>query len=313
MAKGIRSQAKELCKPRKGEEPDYEPWQRLDITRIQADVKVQLAPKPRRLAHTLSVARTAEHLALLYDVDPYLARIAGLLHDWDKVVPRDELIARAHRLGIDLGVPLQSVEPLLHGMVAARELPDRYPHIPTEVWQAYIPDFLDWWYENHIDMDLDVWSYWSGRRDSNRVRILPDLFSRGEDDRARSCHESSNRFFIDADGRMVRCIALSGITAAYGIKCPNVYKGDDLQQVMTQSNFLDALTCTCGALKAALPDCQACRWRERCGMGCRAEAMAQCGSTAGIDHRMCAFYNDGCYVKLKAVAEKHELTLYPTQ
>ena len=136
MAKGIRSQDKELWKPRKGEEPDYEPWQRLAITRIQADVKVQLAPKPRRLAHTLSVARTAEHLALLYDVDPYLARIAGLLHDWDKVVPRDELIARAHRLGIDLGVPLQSVEPLLHGMVAARELPDRYPHIPTEVWHA---------------------------------------------------------------------------------------------------------------------------------------------------------------------------------
>lgn len=216
-------------------------------------------------------------------------------------------VLRLRELGVSR-YRVTTVEPSLRWMASAPE-----QTIPTEVWQAYIPDFLDWWYENHIDMDLDVWSYWSGRRDSNRVRILPDLFSRGEDDRARSCHESSNRFFIDADGRMVRCIALSGITAAYGIKCPNVYKGDDLQQVMTQSNFLDALTCTCGALKAALPDCQACRWRERCGMGCRAEAMAQCGSTAGIDHRMCAFYNDGCYVKLKAVAEKHELTLYPTQ
>ena len=59
MAKGTRTQDKDLWKPRKGEEPDYEPWQNLSITRIQADVKVQLAPKPRRLPHSLFPRRTA--------------------------------------------------------------------------------------------------------------------------------------------------------------------------------------------------------------------------------------------------------------
>lgn len=136
MAKSAKSESVELWRPKKNEGVDYEPWQRLTLMRVEADARSQLAPKRRRLDHTLSVARTAEHLAVMYDVDPFLARLAGLLHDWDKVVPRDELMERARYFGIDLGVPLESVEPLLHGMVAARELPERYPHIPHEVWHA---------------------------------------------------------------------------------------------------------------------------------------------------------------------------------
>ena len=131
-----KEKAKEPWMPLKNEGVDYEPWQRLTLMRLEADTRSQLAPKPRRLAHSISVARTAEHLAVMYGVDPYLARAAGLLHDWDKVVPSDELIARARHFGIDLGVPLESVEPLLHGMVAARELPQRYPHLPRDVWHA---------------------------------------------------------------------------------------------------------------------------------------------------------------------------------
>lgn len=127
---------KELWRPLPDEGVEYEPWQRLTLMRVEADTRVQLASKQRRLTHSLSVADMSEHLAVLYGVDPFLARVAGLLHDWDKVVPKEELIERAYRLGIDLGVPLHKVEPLLHGMVAARELPDRYPHLPYEVWHA---------------------------------------------------------------------------------------------------------------------------------------------------------------------------------
>jgi predicted HD superfamily hydrolase involved in NAD metabolism len=138
MTKKAKEKDKKLppWMPRASEGVEYEPWQRLSLMRIEADTRTQLASKPRRLAHSISVARTAERLAVLYDVDPFLARVAGYLHDWDKVVPSDELIARAHRFGIELGVPLERVEPLLHGMVAARELPDRYPHLPRSVWHS---------------------------------------------------------------------------------------------------------------------------------------------------------------------------------
>ena len=83
------------------------------IGRLESDLTDRMsAVKPRRLAHSLSVARCAESLALRYDVDPFLARVAGILHDWDKVVPDDELVRRARELGIDFGVDLDLVKPL---------------------------------------------------------------------------------------------------------------------------------------------------------------------------------------------------------
>lgn len=136
MTKQERSTDAELWRPSDDAEVAYEPWQRLTLMRVESDTRTQLASKKHRLDHTLSVAKTAEHLAVLYGVDPFLARVSGLLHDWDKVVPKDELLDRARHFGIDMGVPLENVEPLLHGMVAARELPDRYPHLPQEVWHA---------------------------------------------------------------------------------------------------------------------------------------------------------------------------------
>ena len=118
------------------EHASYTPEQAAFLARLEADLRVQLAQKPRRLAHSLGVADTCERLALAYGVDPFVARAAGLLHDWDKAVPDDELVARAQEAGVDLGVDLRLVKPLLHGILAARELPARYPELPDEVWHA---------------------------------------------------------------------------------------------------------------------------------------------------------------------------------
>ncbi len=100
------------------------------------DLKEQLAAKPKRLKHSLGVAQTAYDLALVYDVDPFDAYVAGLLHDWDKAVPMPELIERARGFDIDLGVEYSLVEPLLHGMVAAKELPALYPWLSSEILYA---------------------------------------------------------------------------------------------------------------------------------------------------------------------------------
>ncbi len=92
--------------------------------------------KPRRYKHSLGVARTAAQLAEIYDVDPFLAQAAGLVHDWDKVLDDSELLARAAQYKIRIvGSPTLSV-PLLHGPVAAVELPHLFPELPGEVWQA---------------------------------------------------------------------------------------------------------------------------------------------------------------------------------
>ena len=123
-------------RPSDSDDPEYDEEQLSEIEKLEKDLRVQLAPKPKRLAHSLSVARTAEHMAMLYGVDPFLARCAGILHDWDKGVPHDQLVARARNLGIDMGVDLQMVESLLHGKVAAIELAGRYPELDPAVFQA---------------------------------------------------------------------------------------------------------------------------------------------------------------------------------
>lgn len=107
-----------------------------EIAKLERDIKVQLAEKPKRLAHSLSVAHTAEWMAHIYGADCFEARCAGILHDWVKAEAHEEQIEEAMRLGIDLGAPIEKCEPLLHGLIAAQTLPERYPELPGAVWQA---------------------------------------------------------------------------------------------------------------------------------------------------------------------------------
>ena len=176
--------------------------------------------------------------------------------------------------------------------------------ISIEQWLRYIPGFLDWWYGADIHMDLDLWSFWTHRYGDKRACIVPDLASGGGDDDSPACASHRNRPFIDADGRVVPCMPLSGITGAYGIGWGNVYQGDDLRELFTDSPFLDQISCTCGQIKESNPKCHSCPWRDRCAAACRAEALARCGRLNGIDERICMFFESGCYEQLQAVAEK---------
>ncbi len=159
-----------------GEAP-YDREGRELVARLEADLQAHMErQKPQRYRHSLSVARTAEQMALAYGVDPLDARLAGILHDWDKVLSPDEQIALARRLGVDLGVEPQLVQPLLHGLTAARHLPARYPELGAPVWQAIERHTV-----GHADMtDLDMVIFVAdgiepGRRDVAAIRAVRDL------------------------------------------------------------------------------------------------------------------------------------------
>ena len=117
--------------------PAYSDNQAAILRKLEDDLRDHMAQaKPKRYEHSLSVAHTAEQMALAYGVDPFLARAAGILHDWDKVLSPDEQVDLARELDVDLGVDLELVQPLLHGMTTAIVLPGSYPILPPEVWQA---------------------------------------------------------------------------------------------------------------------------------------------------------------------------------
>ena len=107
-----------------------------ELDRIQGMLEVRMKEKPRRYIHSLGVAKCARSLAETYGVDPYLASAAGLIHDWDKVLSDDELLVRAARYKIRVAGSPTKIVGLLHGPVAACELPEIFPELPDEVFQA---------------------------------------------------------------------------------------------------------------------------------------------------------------------------------
>ncbi len=117
--------------------PHYSEEQETTIVQLETDLAAHMRDvRPKRYEHSLSVAKTAESMAIRYGADPFPARCAGILHDWDKVLSADEQVKRAIELGVDMGVDLELVQPLLHGLTAALTLPTRYPKLPPEIFRA---------------------------------------------------------------------------------------------------------------------------------------------------------------------------------
>lgn len=93
----------------------------------------------KRFAHCLGVSEACVQLAETYGVDVRKARLAGLLHDWDKGMDDDEARARVRELGMEDDVDPWVVEHMprvLHGYTAARALARDYPEIPDDILQA---------------------------------------------------------------------------------------------------------------------------------------------------------------------------------
>ena len=114
------------------------PYQDNDslLERIESDITSWLRKKPSRLEHTLRVAELAVTLAEEYGVDPFEAKAAALLHDYAKAYSHKEQLAKARELGLDFGCDLELVVPILHGPIAARELPALYPELSPSIFHA---------------------------------------------------------------------------------------------------------------------------------------------------------------------------------
>ena len=93
----------------------------------------------KRFEHSVNVSETCVRLAKRYGVDAKKARIAGLLHDWDKNLDDDQARARVYELGMEDEIDPYMVEHMprvLHGITAAKALHLEFPQIPEDVLQA---------------------------------------------------------------------------------------------------------------------------------------------------------------------------------
>ncbi len=86
--------------------------------------------------HCARVSATAVNLAEVYGVDADLARLGGLLHDWDRDRSRSELIEAARAEGIEVTPTDEAVPYLLHARTGAAGVAREFPALPVEVVQA---------------------------------------------------------------------------------------------------------------------------------------------------------------------------------
>lgn len=93
--------------------------------------------KSSRYTHSVNVAKTARLMARAYGVDPDLARMTGLLHDWDKALSDEELRDRVDTYGLEIDPDIVNNMPwLLHGPTAAAVLADEHPEFEHGLYQA---------------------------------------------------------------------------------------------------------------------------------------------------------------------------------
>lgn len=117
-------------------EDQFEGEKRNQLVHARELLEVRMAGNRKRYQHSLGVAQTAWELARTYGVDEFDAAAAGLVHDWDKVLDDSELVARALHYGIKIAGSPSAATPLLHGPVAAYELPQLFPEFSQAVFQA---------------------------------------------------------------------------------------------------------------------------------------------------------------------------------
>lgn len=104
------------------------------LGRIERAVDARLSGK--RLKHVHSVSETAASMARTYGVNEFDARVAGLLHDWDKLLTDAELPARVDELGIERPEHMELLLPVLHSFTGAKAVRREFPELTDDIESA---------------------------------------------------------------------------------------------------------------------------------------------------------------------------------
>lgn len=132
--------AREEGKPegasRPSDNPASDPFGKENYRRMKALLKERVSE--RRFKHSKGVAKTARMLARVYGYpNPEQARMAGLVHDWDKRYVGQAARDRVAELGMDIDPTIvESMPWLLHGPTGAEALRREFPELGEDVFQA---------------------------------------------------------------------------------------------------------------------------------------------------------------------------------
>ena len=120
----------------------------------KADLKERV--NEHRYQHSLGVADTAARLAEIYGANVRKARLAGILHDWDKGYDDKGIRQRADELGMTVDPQVYYALPrVLHAHTAPVAIKRLFPQVPEDVLTAMDRHTVA--AENMLDLDMVVY------------------------------------------------------------------------------------------------------------------------------------------------------------
>jgi predicted HD superfamily hydrolase involved in NAD metabolism len=136
---------------------------------------VQSRVGPGAAEHCRLAAESAAELAAAYGVDVERARIAGLLHDWDREQSPSALLAAADSHGIEVSGADSAGPHLLHARTGALALREAFPDLDDEVLDAVSRHTLGAAEMTQLDMVVYIADMIEPSRDYPGVDALRDV------------------------------------------------------------------------------------------------------------------------------------------
>jgi len=173
------------------------------VTYEKAEAAIELRLGKKAAKHCVRVSEAAASLALAYGVDVDEARLAGLLHDWDREEASETLLAAALAAGIEVSEADAANPHLLHARTGATAAGVALPGLSAGVISAIARHTLGAPHMGGLDMVVYLADMIESHRDYPGVQALRDavgevslaeLFALG--------YQQSMRHLVDARKRI---------------------------------------------------------------------------------------------------------------
>lgn len=103
--------------------------------KYEKPLKSSLSSDPARYWHSISVAITAVNLASIYDENADDCLVAGLLHDYCKCIPKDQMFVECEKHGVTLSEEDKNAVGCIHGFLGAKVCKDLF-NISDRIYDA---------------------------------------------------------------------------------------------------------------------------------------------------------------------------------
>ena len=171
-----------------------------------------------------------------------------------------------------------------------------------QAFEAYL-DYVPQFFEDGSPMTVHLGGFFMCRKGERVWRDVSRRFC-GDENALKTyvCGHARQVMYLSADGRVLPCMALSGMDAQEQFP---LLGRQSLKECLSDSAFIDLVTLSLADYLAANPECQGCEHRYSCGAGCRASALnSHPDSWLGRDEAFCLMYKGGYLERLARLMEE---------